>query len=101
MSEPSYKEYEDLLRILYRQKYKKNKVIIHGLNNSIIKAIIEIAYNILKGSIPIEHIHLSKLKRNKNEIKKLIKKGLSYDFKRRLLSENKSLLKDILHVIFA
>lgn len=98
---PSYTEFEDLLKLLYRRRPDKNVFILKALNNAVIKVIIEIAYNIIKGNVRISDKDLDKLKRDKTTIKRLIRKGVSFKAKRKLIEENPRLLRNMLRVIFS
>lgn len=100
MTAPSYKEFEDLLKIIYKRRAGKNIPLIKAFSNKVIRVIIEIAYNILKGSVVIKDKHLTKLKKDKKNIKSLIRKGVSYKNKRKIIENNPQLLKNMLNVIF-
>lgn len=100
MKSPSYTEYEELLKLLYRRRPDKNVFLLKAFSNNVIKVIIEIAYNIIKGNIYIKDKHLRKLIHDKASIKRLIRKNVSFKLKRKLIEENPQLLNNMLRVLF-
>ena len=98
--EPAYKEFEHFLKIIHSQKPANIPHLIKSTNNKVIKTIIEIAYNLLKGNIPILSKNIGRLKKDKKSIKRLITKRLSIGKKRQILVENPIMVKNILNVVF-
>lgn len=70
------------------------------VSRKIIKAVIEIAYNLLKGDIPLTDSQIRYLKKDKPLLKYLIGKKNSLNKKRQLLINNPSLVKHMLNVVF-
>ena len=98
--EPAYKEFEHFLKIIHSHKPGNIHHLIKSANNRVIKTIIEIAYNLLKGNIHIISKDIDRLKKDKKSIKRLISKRLPINKKRSILIENPKMLKNILSVVF-
>lgn len=97
---PAYKEFEDFLRAVHKRKVVNIPNIIKAANNQVLKSIIEIAYNLLKGSIPLSQKDIDKLKKDKKNIKYLITKRVQLGKKRKVILDNPRMLKNMLSVIF-
>lgn len=97
---PGYKEFEDFLRTVHRRKADNIQGLIKSASNKVLKSIIEIAYNLLKGSIPLKESDIKSLKQDKELIKSLIRKRVRLGKKRRIIEENPHMLKRMLNVIF-
>ena len=99
MMTPLYKKYEIFLRYITRVKPDTRKEFIRASSNEVIKAIVEIAFNILKGTISLTELDRRQLSVYKPVIKHLISKQLTLDEKRSILQENTKLLKKILDIV--
>lgn len=96
---PVYRKFEYFLRII--QKHRKDKIqfLLKAANDKVIKGIVEIAYNLLKGDIPLTKVQISKLRENKKIIKYLINKKVSLKKKRLALYENPDCVKVMLRIV--
>jgi len=96
---PAFKNFEYFLRLV--QRYRKDKIhfLLKAVDKKVVRAIVEIAYNLIKGDIPLSKFQITKLKCNKNKIKFLINKTKSLEQKRELLCENPELLKTMLKIV--
>ena len=102
MSAPIYKNFEQLLKKLHKIRNSGTYMhFINSISNKVIYSIIEIAYNILKGDIPINKRHLMKLKTNKQNLKLLINKRVSMKVKRNIIKNNSKFVRNILDVVFS
>jgi len=98
-SNPAYKNFEYFLKIIQKQKKDRIHHLLKGANKKVIKAIIEIAYNLLKGDIPLSNIQIRKLKCDKNKIQYLVNKKHSLENKRKVLYENPELVRHMLRIV--
>ena len=96
---PAYKEFEHYLRIIHKSKVESVYHILKAASNRVVKSIVEIAYNILKGDIAIKPIYIKRLKKDKQLIKELISKQSSLSEKRKLIESNPQLVKTMLSVV--
>lgn len=97
---PGYKEFEHFFRNLHKNKVINIPKILKAVNNKIIKILVEIAYNLIKGNIPLRPVDIRRLKKYKKVIKRLITKRLTLNTKRTILEHNSQLIKDMLNAIF-
>jgi len=96
---PAFKKYEYVLKIIQRHRQDKVHYLLKAVDKKVIKAIVEIAYNLIKGDIPLSKSQISKLRCNKATIKYLINKQKSLDQKREILCENPKLLRYMLKIV--
>ena len=90
-----------ILIIYLTRKIDNYKQLINSISSDVIKSLVEIAYNILKGSIHISRNQTLNLKANKQNLKILINKKVSIKVKRAILIDNHMLVKSMLNVIFS
>lgn len=100
METPAYKDFEVLFKILKKARATTFTDLIRSINNKVIRALIEIAFNLLKGNIPISDREIAKLRKFKKQLKILINTTVSIRKKRKILLENISLIKTMLKIIF-
>lgn len=100
MEIPAYKEYETLLKLINKAGQTKFTELINSISNKVIRSIIEIAYNLLKGNIPINEKDIIRLRKYKKQLKLLISKRTSIKKKRKLLKENIKLVKYMFKIMF-
>lgn len=96
---PAYKEFEVFLRIIHAHKSPKIISLLQGANRKVIKSIIEIAYNLLKGNIPLTEYQIKQLRKDKKAIKFLISKKRSLTKKIDILCENPDLVRNMLRIV--
>lgn len=100
MARPVFREFETFLKILHRQKSLSVPHFIRAASRKVVRAFIEIAYNLLKGDIPLTPNQIKYLKKDKDLLKFLIGKKKPLNKKRAILYENPSLVKHMLNVVF-
>ena len=100
MAPPLYLEFEHILRKIYKADLENITHLVKSVNNNVVKALIEIAYNILKGDIPISPKQIIKLKKDKAFLHLLISRTVPVKKKRDILEKNQSLIKNMLAVLF-
>ena len=76
------------LRALCHLKPKQVKGVIENSDNDLIKCLIECAYNVAHGVVPVSPKTLSKLKKHKSKIRKIIDKGTKLKKKKKLLVQS-------------
>jgi len=99
MVRAAYLEYEYFLRTVLNSRTENVSTLLKVVNNKVIHAVIEIAYNILKGFIPLNKVQIRYFKKEKLVIKSLIKKNKSVHKKLVLLQENPTIVKHILRSV--
>lgn len=97
---PAYKEFEDFLKTIHKRPNHRVYDLIKCASNKVLKSIIEIAYNLLKGSIPITETDINNLRKHKKHIKTLVSKRVRLYKKRKIIEDNPRMLKHMLSVIF-
>ena len=99
---PSYKEFENILKLIHRTRNHTDIThFIDSINNKVIRSLVEIAYNILKGNIPITKRQIQKFKKHKKDLKTLISRNVPMKRKRHILKQNSNLIRDMLKVLFS
>jgi len=98
-SDAAYKEFEHFLRVLCRHKKNTVSYLLQSANSRVIRSIIEIAYNLIKGDIPLTKNQLKLLKKEKKNIKFLISKKNTLEKKRHVMFENPQLVKTMLRIV--
>jgi hypothetical protein len=88
-----YKDLIPLLEILFRAPLAKSALLLRYLDVYVLKCLIEIAYNILKGGLPLTRGERDQLIKYKFLLKKLTLKKLSFKKKRDILLANDQLLQ--------
>lgn len=96
----AYKEFEHFLRLIYRSKEGVIPYLLRSADSKVIRSIIEIAYNLLKGDIPLTINQKKHLKKDKKIIKFIISKTNSLEKKRTVMCENPKLVKSMLRIVF-
>ena len=71
------KENKALLRLLLKSKPNARKAILQNADPDLIKSICECSYNVLEGNVPLNNKEKNKLKKYKNTLRYLVKKGPS------------------------
>ena len=82
------KRNKDFLRVLAKCKQHQCKAILKVADESLIKAIVECIYNILRGTVPITTRQKSKLAPFAKPLFKLIEKRVSTPRKKRILIQH-------------
>lgn len=82
------KENKYLLLVLKKAPPKLRRAILQSAPDELIRAINEIAYNILKGNHKISRKSRNDLKKYKNQLRKLIKPSRSVTTKRKVLVQS-------------
>ena len=100
MVTPLYSEFEHILRTIYRARSDNLSGLVKAVNTAVIRSLVELAYNILRGNIPLTKTHVKTLKKYKKELHLLIAKNRSIKKKRITLEDNLPLIKIMLHVVF-
>ena len=100
MVTPSYKEFEHVLKLINKSRPDVIPYLLKSISNKVVRSLIEIAYNLLRGNIPITDKQIIKLKKNKKELKILINKRNSINKKRKILQENTDLVQNMLRIMF-
>lgn len=90
-----HKAYMRDLKVILRTKNDNLGSVINSLDKSVLKFLIEVSFNILKGVIPLEGNLLLKAKQWKYIFKKLSSRTVSLRDKRKLLNENARFVKFI------
>lgn len=98
MPQPAFLEHLPVLISLAKSNQDSRAVLLQSVSNKIIKNLIEIGYNILKGTFQLSSKEISTLRVNKIDIKRLTSKTGSLKSKRRILLDNQELLQLILRV---
>ena len=96
---PLYKKYEIFLKYVKRLKPDRRKEFIKAASNDVIKSLVEIALNILKGTVSLSDSDKTQLAVHKPDIKKIISPSVSLNDKRAILEHNNKLFKKILDVV--
>lgn len=96
---PAFKTFEYFMKLLQRHRKDKIHYLLRAVNAKFVRAVVEIAYNLIKGDIPLSKLQIQRLKCNKNKIKFLINKRKSLEQKKELLCENPELLKYMLKIV--
>ena len=96
MKEPLFMKNIDILKHIYKTKNTNKRKLLEHLDSSTVKSIVEVALNILKGTIPLSDVEKSKLRVSKSDIKSLVKKNLSLRDKKSILLKNVRLVSLII-----
>lgn len=96
-----YKEFEHFLRIVCRHKKNTIPYLLKSANSKVIKYIIEIAYNLIKGEIPLTKHQTKLLRKDKKNIKFLISTKNTLDRKKIVMYQNPQLVKTMLRIVFS
>jgi len=94
-----YKEFEQFLRLLCRHKNNTVSYLLKSANSRVIRSIIEIAYNLIKGQVPLTEKQVKLLRKEKKNIKFLISRKNTLEKKRHLMFQNPNLVKTMLRVV--
>ena len=100
MMNPAYKEFDVFLKTIKRSKLSKTSSLFKAANDSVVNSLIEIAYNLLKGNIPLSESDIKNLRKHKVHITDLISRKISLKKKRNIILDNPLMLKVMLKVIF-
>jgi len=98
-ADAAYKEFEHFLRIVCRHKKSTIPYLLKSVNGKVIKSIIEIAYNLIKGEIPLTRHELKQLRKDKKNIKFLISRKNTLEKKRHVMYQNPQLVKTMLRIV--
>lgn len=93
MDAPKYTGLEHYFDILQKSSLKNISCIIKCSDYRVVKAIVEVLLNILKGVVPISDKQVTKFKILKPVIHKLVSTKTSLDRKKQILSEHSDLVK--------
>lgn len=74
-----------LLSALIHASPKERKALLKACENSRIRSVCEIAYNVLRGNIPLSDGRKRQLRKHKQTLRRLIKRGECWAKKRRYL----------------
>jgi hypothetical protein len=77
----------DFLRVLAKSNPKLRRAILKCCNPELIKAVCEVALNVLKGVVPVSEQQKKKLKRYKRVLRALTDKKVSITKKREFLNQ--------------
>jgi len=80
-------EHKDLLRVLQRAKPSVRKAILKEADRALVYSICELCDNTLSGNVPLTPAQIQKLKKHKNVLKKLAKRGESWTKKKKALAQ--------------
>lgn len=95
-----YKEFEYFLRLVCRHKQDTIPNLLKSANSDVIRSIVEIAYNIIKGDIPLSRNQIKLFTSEKKNIKYIISKTNTLKQKRLIMTQNPKLVKTMLKIIF-
>ena len=82
----------DLLKVLNKSGPKMRKAILKVADRNLIKSILECIQNCILGNVPLKSGHKSRLSRHKHTLRKLIKKGDTWQKKKKILQRGGSLI---------
>lgn len=74
-----------LLTALIHATAKERKALLKACNISRIRSVCECAYNLLRGNIPLSDERKQQLRKHKQALRRLVKRGESWTKKRRYL----------------
>lgn len=98
--QPGFMQYEHFLRTVLKHKKENISELLKAVNSKVVKSLIEIAYNLLKGSIPLNPKQINYFKKEKKIIKTLINRKNSINKNVLILQENPVLVKRMLNLVF-
>lgn len=87
LSSTNSQKQKDLLRVLHRARPTVRKAILKDADKALIYSICELCDNTLTGNVPLTPKHKQKLRKHKNIIKKLAKRGGSWLKKKKAISQ--------------
>ena len=82
MMAPSVKTHRAVLQVLQSAKPNLRKAILRESDKALVYAICEICDNLLLGNIPLTSAQKSKLKRYRNDLRRLAQKGEGWKAKK-------------------
>jgi len=94
-----YIEFEYFLKLVKRQKECNISYLLKAANGRVIRSIVEIAYNLIKGDIPLTKIQIKQLKKDKKIVKYIISKRNTIERKRDVMYQNPKLVKTMLRIV--
>ena len=97
---PQYIKHEHFFKSLQKAKSEVIPAWINSSSDNVIKSIVEIAFNILKGTVHLTERDLNRFTLQKDFFKKLTSQSVTLKSKRNLLAENPKLLKHMLKIVF-
>lgn len=100
MTEPLYTEFTDFLRVVHNRNIDKTYSLIKAASNNVIRSIIEIGFNALKGDLKLSNSDKARLSQDKQDLKRIISKKNTIGYKRTVLENNPRLVKNLLRTIF-
>lgn len=86
----------ELLKLLAKAKGKQRQAIINASDSSLVKAVCECAYNLLKGNIKVSTEVKRKLNSKKKHLRDLAAKNVSLKRKREIIQRGGNLLAVLL-----
>lgn len=87
---PSKKQtHRDLLRVLQHARPTVRKVILNDANKALVYSICELCDNTLTGNVPLSQSQKQKLRKHKEILKKLARRGESWIKKKKILASQK------------
>lgn len=91
----------EFLRLLAKSRKTKRDQLLANATKDQIHCLTEIAHNTLKGNINFKNGPIKKLKKFRKEIRKLAKKSVTIDKKRKILSQRGGFLPVLLTPIIS
>ncbi len=96
---PRFIKFLGVLRTLWKSSPEKRKDLIRHISSTVLKAVVEIALNILKGRVTLDKRQLSTFKKHKKILKSLVSSRVSLATKKQLLADNPRLVGAIIQAV--
>ncbi len=96
---PRFVKFLGVLRTLWKSSPEKRKDLIRHISSTVLKAVLEIALNILKGRVNLDARQLSTFKKHKKILKRLVSSKVSLATKKQLLADNPQLVSAIIQAV--
>lgn len=75
----------ELLRALHRASPAMRKSILKGADAGLIRNLVEITHNVIRGNVKLSKAQKSKLSRHKRVLRKIVKRGENWKSKKKVL----------------
>src|SRR5829696_6854351 len=74
-----------ILNLLHQSKPKEQRALLNGVDKDILKILVEMSHNTLKGNIPLSSTQLNRLRGYKHLLRVLADKSIPLEEKRKYL----------------
>lgn len=87
---------QSILKILLRAKPKLQKALLQNADKKLIQTLCECVLNILVGNVPVKERHKQKLARHKTLLRNIVKKGVDWKQKKKVIQKGGTFFLSIL-----